>query len=219
MKRNLLFHFYTLSSYSKRFRWKGSQKIFCISLQKSGTTSVGDFFQHFGYPVVRSDLAQFRGWNKAWFRENYTKIFEDPVFKNYQVFEDAPFWAKDFYKILHKKFPKATYILFTRNSDDWFDSLVHHGEGEILGDKRFHAKNYNRAEVLHNANFNIKNHRAYYTQFYERRNREIIEYFEGEKAPFFYSSLEEPLKWSKLANFLNFEIPDDFEIHSNSRNQ
>ena len=25
------------------FKWKGSNRIFCISMQRSGTTSVGDF--------------------------------------------------------------------------------------------------------------------------------------------------------------------------------
>lgn len=215
IKRKLLYLYYSLSSYPNKFKWKSKEKIFCLSLQKTGTTSFGDFFVQQGFPVVRSDLAQFRAWNRHWYLGEFDKIFNDPVFKNNQVFEDAPFWAKDFYKVLYQKFPHAKYVLFTRNSDKWFDSLVAHSGNGILGDKRFHAKNYENNDVLENPNFILADHRDYYVRFYEKRNQEIIDFFEDKTDSFLHLSLEDPKKWYKLAAFHQLQIPEDFEIHSN----
>lgn len=215
-KNQLLNFYFTINSYKKKKLWKGNQRIFCISLQKTGTTSVGDFFEYFGYPVVRSDLAQRRKWNQYWFYGKFNKIFNDPVFKNNQVFEDAPFWAKDFYKVLYDKFPNATFILLTRDSDQWFESLVNHGNGKILGNKHFHAHNYNIPKAIEH-NFNIRSHKNHYTNFYELRNEEIIDFFKSKKATFFHETLESSEKWNNLANLLNLNIRKDFDFHSNAK--
>lgn len=217
LKRFLYSQYILIKSFSKQSQWKGNQRIFCLSLQKTGTTSVGSFFEYFDYPVLRSDIAQLRSWNLFWFNKNHNRIFRDPVFRNYQVFEDAPFWAKDFYKILHQKFPDAHFVLFTRDSDAWFNSLISHGKGGILGNKQFHAKNYDRPDVLTDSDFDIKKERAYYTRFYEKRNQEIISYFANQNANFIHLELEDSKKWEKLAKVFEIDLPENFEIHSNKR--
>lgn len=216
-RKKLLSLYFKLQSYRKKSQWKGEQPIFCISMQKTGTTSIGDFFEYFGYPVVRSDVAHLRNWNQYWYEGNSEQIFKDPVFKNHQVFEDAPFWAKDFHQILYHKFPKAHFILFTRDANAWFESLVHHGQNDILGDKRFHAVNYDQAKAIEDVNYKIQEHRSHYTQFYTRRNQEIIDFFTSNSAHFFHTTLEDPQKWEKLAQFMELEIPQGFEIHANAK--
>lgn len=214
-QKHLLQLYFTLVSYSARAQWKGKQKIFCLSLQKTGTTSTGDFFEFFGYPVVRSDLAQLRNWNLYWYQDQFEKIFSDPVFKNHQVFEDAPFWAKDFYKILYQKFPDAVFILFTRKAENWFESLATHGKDGVLGDRRFHALNYEIPEALAENDFRIRDYREHYLKFYEDRNRSVTEFFQSKSGRFFHAELEDPEKWNNLAGFLNLPLPENFEIHSN----
>ena len=217
LKKLLLYQYFTLKSYQQASQWKGNERIFCLSLQKTGTTSFGNFFEHFGYPVVRSDMANFRGWNRHWYMGAYNKIFSDPVFRHHQVFEDAPFWAKDFYKNLHQQFPNARFILFTRDPKAWFNSLLAHGNGEILGDKRFHARNYERPDVIENPEFSLKDEGAYYTRFYENRNQDILDYFRPYPANFLHLTLEDADKWKKLATFVNLDIPEDFDIHANKK--
>lgn len=217
LKKLLLSQYILVKSFSKRKQWKGQQPIFCLSLQKTGTTSVGSFFEYFDYPVLRSDLANLRLWNLFWYKGKFHWIFKDPVFKNYQVFEDAPFWAKDFYKELYQKFPQAHFILFTRDKDAWFESLLSHGKGDVLGNKKFHAKNYEREDAWKNPNFELKKERAYYTAFYEKRNTEIIDFFKQHPANFIHLRLEDPQKWEKLAKVFDLELPENFEIHSNRK--
>ena len=217
-KHRLLQGYYTLHSYKMRNHWKGTQKIFCLSMKKTGTTSVGDFFVQVGYPVVRSDLAQLRGWNKYWYMGETEKMFQDPVFKNYQVFEDSPFWAGDFYRELHEKYPEALFILFTRDAEAWYDSLVHHGKGGVLGNKQFHACIYQIPEAVQH-DFDISAYKAHYIKFYQSRNQEVLQFFKSEvKGNFFHAHLDDKDKWHKLAEFTGISIPENFNIHSNRKN-
>ncbi|MDO5655741.1 MAG: sulfotransferase [Flavobacteriaceae bacterium] len=213
-KKQLLSWYYSLKSFGLRKKWKGNQRIFILSLQKTGTTSTGDFFVHFGYPVVRSDLAQLRHWNAYWYQGEFEKIFQDTVFKNHQVFEDAPFWATDFYQILYKKFPDAKFVLLTRNSQKWFDSLAKHGNGKAPGNAQFHARIYGIPEAVEK-DFNIYDHQTHYLEFYEKRNQEIIHYFDSKQAEFIHIQLEDPLKWQKLATFAGLELNEEIRLHSN----
>ena len=92
-KRYLRSLYVLYKSFYKKSQWKGDERIFCLSIQKTGTTSFGDFFVHFGYPVVRSNLSQLRNWNAYWFLGYHKLIFWDPVFRNYQVFESLSFYS------------------------------------------------------------------------------------------------------------------------------
>ena len=101
-------------------------KIFCLSFQRTGTTSVGQFFKDFGYKVAGYDSHRSSDWSVKRFLGDYESIFKSKDFKNHQVFEDNPWWETDFYKVLYHRFPDAKFILFTRDADKWFDSMVSH---------------------------------------------------------------------------------------------
>ena len=92
-----------------KLRWKGDKtRIFCIALQKTGTTSVGDFFTYFGYPTARYKHSRDNAWTRSWFDGNYEAIFDTEDFKQRQVFEDDPWWCLDFYKyLLRHKFNRC----------------------------------------------------------------------------------------------------------------
>ncbi|MHA7865468.1 sulfotransferase [Flagellimonas marinaquae] len=216
----------------RKIRWKGRGRIFCISYQKTGTTSVGDFFEYFGYPTTRWHKSYRLGWHKDWYDGNFEAIFSSNEFKYSQVFEDDPWFYPEFYKYLFHRFPKAKFVLITRNSDAWFKSMLKHHDGQNLGNTRIHCKVYRREldfyhRLDHDTEFqplaedpdmlmSLHECDQHYKQIYETRNREVMEFF-SEHGPdrLFSCSLEDPEKWQKMGTFFNIKVPKDFEMHSN----
>ncbi|MHA7865790.1 sulfotransferase [Flagellimonas marinaquae] len=216
-----------------RFRWKGSHRVFVISYQRTGTTSVADFFRYHGYPVASVHHAWKNNWHRHWYDGNFEAIFKSLDFKCCQVFQDEPFYYPEFYKYLFHRFPKARFVLFDRNADAWFNSMHRFKNGKNLGNTRIESKVYRREqefyEMLDNNNSNfmpcntsldrlmeLSGHERHYKQIYETRNREVMEFF-SEHGPdrLFSCSLEDSEKWQKMGTFFNIKVPKDFEMHSN----
>lgn len=206
------------------FNNKKSNKIFCISMQRTGTTSVGDFFRHFNYSVADWEEHKHTQWDDFWCDGNFEAIFNSKLFQNTQVFSDNPFWYPEFYKVLFHRFADAKFVLFTRNSDDWFRSMLHHHFGEIYDHFKLHCKLYRREkdyyQKLDNNNkeqeyFKIE-HAKHYKEYYETRNREVIDFFnEKDQNRLIVCDLNDTDKWQKLGKFFGLNIPENFEVHSN----
>lgn len=209
-----------------------TEKLFCISAQRTGTTSVGQFFRHFGYDVADWDISNTNTWSYYWEQGDFERIFDSADFKSNQVFEDAPWWLPEFYKVLYHRFPGSKFILFTRNPEAWFESMLKHSGGMVPGNTRRHCKVYHREEEFYNLFgeeelksydgnlidnlLSLKGHEAHYISWYNLRNREIFEFFDSQdKGRLFHSTLEDVNKWQKLGEFLNIDVPDGFEIHAN----
>ena len=116
-----------------------SPKIFCISVQRTGTTSVGQFFRQHGFRVCTWDVSHKNEWSNSWLKGDYNAIFKSKDFAVNQVFEDDPWWCNDFYKVLFHRFPQAKFVMLERDSDKWFDSMVKHSRGKTLGNTHRHA--------------------------------------------------------------------------------
>lgn len=172
----------------------GKSKIFCISIQRSGTTSVGKFLKDHGYHT--SGYGEYsKKWSYEWSKGNVEKIFNSLEFRSYQAFEDSPWYYPDFYKVIHCRYPKAKFILFQRDPDKWFDSMLRHSKGKTLGNTHRHCKIYRRLN-----------------EFY----REAIDYFKKYTPDkLFFAHLEDHDKWQKLAGFLNVDIDKDYDVHAN----
>lgn len=207
-------------------------KIFCISFQRTGTTSVGHFFKDFGYKVAGYDRKRSNDWSVKRFIGDYDGIFRAKEFKQHQVFEDNPWFLDDFYKILYHKFPTAKFVLFTRDADKWFDSMVSHSKGKTLGNTFRHSKTYKREEEYYNKypnlDFNARmkdidnlldlneTHRDHYKSIYNLRNKEVIEYFnEFNPSALFIGQLEDSNKWKKLGDYFKINVPCDYDVHVN----
>jgi len=209
--------------------------IFCISIQRTGTTSIGDFFQNFGYKVARWNDSWKNQWSELWYQGDFESIFFSEEFKKYQVFEDDPWWLPEFYKVLFHRFPNSKFILFTRDSDTWFKSMVSHSKGRSLGNTKLHSKIYRREEEfikLIKSNPSLTNSKPeidnllglqgkedHYKRLYEIRNFEVISFFHHQNMDrFFHAKLEDSDKWVRLAKFLDIEIPKNYSVHSNKSN-
>lgn len=201
-------------------------------MQRTGTTSVGNFFSHFGFSVSRWSDSKKSQWSKLWYEGDLESIFKSDYFKSTQLFEDGPWWFPDFYKILYHRFPNSKFILFTRDSESWFKSMLSHSNGQTLGNTKIHSKVYRREKEFYEAletnnnskllkdNSQIKlsliGFEQHYRNLYEIRNKEIIAFFEKHNPNrLIHCDLSDVNKWQKLGSFLKIDVPKNFEVHSN----
>lgn len=210
-------------------------KIFCISFQRTGTTSVGQFFKDHGFEVAGYHKTRSTTWSTLRFLGKYEDIFKSKDFKKHQVFEDNPWFEEDFYKILFHKFPRAKFILFTRDSDKWFDSMVNHSNGKTLGNTFRHSRIYSRLEeffdkypeenhytdlgTIDNLLDLNESHREHYKSVYRTRNKEVIDFFKAfSPDSLFVCELEDEKKWIKLGAFFGIKVSENYESHLNKTN-
>lgn len=216
----------------KKQEWKGNHRIFCVSMQRTGTTSVGKFFEHFGYPVARWKLSWENRWSQYWYKGDFDSIFNSVEFNQYQVFEDSPWWYPEFYKILFHRFPDAKFILFTRDSKSWFDSMVSHSGGMNPGNTKIHCKVYGREKEFYEKFIPepgkgpsieeidnllpLVDQEGHYRQYYETRNREVIDFFQNYGPErLFVCDLADKDKWHRLGRFFGMDVPKSFNMHAN----
>lgn len=217
---------------NRRITKKAGGKLFCLSYQRTGTTSVGRFFKEHGYHVAGYQVNRERGWSEAWFEGDFEKIFRDPEFTSYQVFEDNPWFFPEFYKVLFNRFPDARFVLFERNPEDWFASMLRHSQGLSLGNSMRHAKVYRREWELYkyldgnNLSANLKDvdnlldmtcKKDHYISQYTLHNHEVKRFFEekGAQSRLFNCRLEDDEKWKKLGKYVGIRVASEYEVHMN----
>lgn len=216
---------------SRKFSLNKNPKIFCISLQRTGTTSTGRFFSDHAYSVATYQVSTANAWTANYFKGNYEYIFKSKDFKNSQVFEDDPWWLGDFYKVLYHQFPSAKFILLERDADKWFESMMAHSRGRTLGNTHIHTTQYQRLYEFYNSIEFDKNmytgvvdnalplneaHRTHYTNFYKIRNSEIKQFFlHHDNRRLFAARLEDEELWKKMGRFFKIEVRQDYNIHLN----
>lgn len=215
----------------RAFQLKNKPKIFCISLQRTGTTSTGQFFKDHGYPVATYGVALANAWTFRYWAGDYESIFQSYDFKTSLVFEDDPWWLNDFYKVLYHRYPDAKFILLERDVDKWFDSMVSHSNGKTLGNTHIHCGYYQRLKEFHEL---VAKHdsiytdaidsalplgeeqREHYTSFYSIRNKEVKLFFQHHDANrLFNANLEDKDLWQKMGVFFHVAINQGYNIHLN----
>ena len=221
---------YYLKKAKKRSGALFGEKIFCISLQRTGTTSVGKFFKKNGYQVANYSTQRKNSWTKLWFSGDIEKIFRSFDFITSQVFEDDPWWCGQFYKKLYHRFNRSKFILFERDPDDWFDSMLSHSEGKNPGNTYLHSFLYNRGYEFYNIfgsaknaytkkidnMLNIEGMRSHYKKIYTTRNERVKDFFENHnKKRLFYAHLYDDKKWSKMANYFDINVGKNISVHAN----
>lgn len=214
----------------KRLLWNGRSRIFCISFQRTGTTSVHRFLEDHGYQVASNGTSLRNGWHQKVFEGNYKKIFRDPEFISHQAFQDHPWFFPEIYKILYYKFPNSKFILLERDPDEWFDSMLALEEKEPGKFTRSenHAWVYGRLHeyIEENENLtalsdlpenqqNLK--RKHYRYHYICKNEEVKHFFRKRHPErLFYGNLSDPELWNDLAHFLGHNEPNS-RPHENKR--
>ena len=207
-------------------------RVFCISMQRTGTTSTGDFLADHGYSVAGWTVSDYYNWPYLYSTGNDEAIFKSTAFQAYNAFEDSPWYHPDMYKKLFNRFPNSKFILLQRDSDEWFDSMLRHSDGKTPGNTFRHCQVYNRLPEFYNRLeddddfhptlnksdnlMSLKGKRKHYTKVYENYNKEVITFFENSNPErLFTTQLEDPDKWKKLGDFLEVNVDNNYHKHSN----
>jgi hypothetical protein len=190
-------------------------KIFCLSMQRSGTTSVGDWLEAHGFARAGSPTSVRLGWTRLWLHGRFDEIFSCPEFLKAQVLEDDPWWCPGFHRELLQRFPDAKFILLTRDPDEWFESLCHHSGGRNPGWSDVHARIYARepelARILSQKPdtdpsawglLSITAHASHYKAVYERHTADVQARFAEHPEKLFTGRLDDPHSFEGICEFL-----------------
>jgi hypothetical protein len=207
-----------------------SPLVFCIGIQRTGTTSFGDFCQETLRLKRRGyEMSSLNDWTRHWMNGDYERIFASADFRTGEVFEDDPWWCPQFYEVLAARFPQAKFVLITRDQDKWFKSLTTHSGGRSLGDTDIHARVYKRErefEALKSSGasrrrigwqgLELAGHEEHYKACYQEHTDNVLAFFAKEPADrFLHIELEDPDKWRKVAKFLGYADRPYADTHSN----
>ena len=212
-------------------------RVFCLSMQRTGTTSVGKFFRDFGFEWAGAPADAENRWYLSWYEGDFEAIFSSHDFRSANGFEDSPWFLPDFYKVLFNRFVNSKFILFIRNEDDWFESMLRLGGGDIIGIQKLHSKLYRREleffelwdagvltpeepetdQFFREKVMKMVGHRDHYKRIYRLHNIEVQDYFTRHSpGALFVADLNDPQKWVKLGSFLGIEVPEDYDSYENA---
>lgn len=185
-----------------------NKRIFCIGMNKTGTSTMGHCFKKLGlYPLASPTTMtpELTKELKIFFKtRNYDDILN--FAENCKTFEDRPWNMWDMYRHIDKRFPDSLFILTVRNSDSWWRST----ERWITILKPQMKKRY----INH---LNVDNvDRSSMVKSYEDHNQQIISYFKGSKK-LLIMDLEGGDGWNKLCKFLDVPVPEEAFPHANKQ--
>jgi hypothetical protein len=198
-------------------------KVFCLGLSRTGTTSLHEAFRALGLRSVHFPIHLFTqpevlglppfrptvrlGPYAAWRRGKELKASRahhdaKSILEGNVAFSDLP--VPLYYRELDRLFPGSKFILTTRDGDSWLESMQWlFDDGAVLW-KRGHV-----GDELHQ--------RAYGTTVFdpkkldaarERHHREVVDYFRGREGDFLALRVDHgDLRYETLAGFLGLETP------------
>lgn len=171
------------------------EKIVCVGLGKTGTTSFAEAMRHLGYRHKTLGL-----------RHAYDNRRPLPIrlaLMRHQSFDDFP-WNY-LYEKVDVLYPRSRFVLTTRVSATvWFDSLLRHTERE--GETENHLSFYGYRHPSQN--------KRHFLNLYETHNARVREYFRG--CPRFTELCwEKGDGWAELCGFLDKPVPDLPFPHAN----
>jgi hypothetical protein len=205
-----------ISNFVKTF---GKQKIFCIGLNKTGTTSLRFEMEDLGFAVGNQRKAEllFDDWVKRDFRKLRRYCHTA------QFFQDAPFSYPYTFIALDQFFPNSKFILTVRDdAEQWYSSLT-----------RFHGKKWGNgnvsptAEDLKNATYIYKGFpyhsrmhvhpvtdenpydKDILTDYYETHNKNVKDYFRHRPDDLLVINLAKEGDYARFCKFIGVEKKKD----------
>lgn len=185
-------------------------KIFCVGLNKTGTSSLHKAFQILGYKSVH--YTDDNGNNiKEIILDNYLND-RDILFglQKYDAFSDwdkAPYTIKIF-KEFDRQYPNSKFILNTRDIEDWIKSRERH----VLRNRK--NKLLNPKKEIRWLDINKKKWRNQFIEHHEA----VKEYFKDRPDDIIEFDVTNADKWEKLCRFLSVKVPNQpFPVDNKKR--
>lgn len=175
-----------------------SQKIFCIGLSKTGTTTICKALEIIGYKSA-----------------HFIKV-ED--FHKYDVVGDSP--VPILYKALDLEYPNAKFILTKRDKDKWLKSFLKHLE-KWQSEKQIDIGNA-RSDVLVTRFYlygTLDPNPEKLASGFERYHTEVEDYFAARPNDLLTMDITQGDGWEKLCGFLGCPIPSTEFPLSNTAQQ
>lgn len=163
--------------------------IFCIGMGKTGTKTICSALKVLGYCISHHD-AKFNRLLIDYLDTRVMKPLLVDIFKRKDVFADGS--ERYRFQELDELFPKAKFILTTRNVDTWLVSHANHS--------------YIR-HVKRRKNINGDYWRGRLKTFHSH-HKAVKEYFQGRKDFLEINFCDRNDKWEPICNFLNKKIPN-----------
>jgi len=188
---------------------KTKNKIFCIGLNKTGTSSLHEAFKILGFRSVHYDCNE--GKIKDIISDNHkNKNNLLSGIEHYNAYSD---WnhpsINHLYKEFDKQYPNSKFILNTRNLEDWLISREKHVK------KKPNLKELQK-KYPSSAWFNIDK-KAWKKEWIEL-HKEIKDYFKDRPNDFLIIDVPKGEGWEKLCPFLEVPFPDQPFPHCNKSN-
>ena len=196
-----------------------AEKVFCIGLSKTGSTSLEQALKDLGYRL--GDQHQGELLLPAYAARNFRPIVEFGLTAD--AFQDAPFSFPFTYLALDQSFPNAKFILSVRDdSDQWYRSLVRF-HSKLFGGGRIPTKDdlvrstysypgfvWDSVKLLLNPSEEDIYHKPTLVSYYDRHNADVRDYFRS-KSNFLEINLADKGAYERFCDFLGKQpIAEDF---------
>lgn len=199
-------------------------KVFCIGLSRTGTTSLcrglevlGYKSLHFSLPlfvhpeiispnlsfVPQRKLNLYRRWRRNLELRSVTSILDPQVFDKFDVFGDLPF--PQVFKTLDEKFPNSKFIYTYRDEEKWLKSMKW----------LFHEGNILYSAGLLQDEMNLKMYQCYQydptalLRSYRDHHKKVLSHFANRPDDILVINIdEERIDFKKLCAFLGKPVPE-----------
>jgi hypothetical protein len=167
---------------------KPEQKVFCVGLQKTGTTSLQYALSMLGFRVAGyfsvNDLSQQpEMWQRA-----------ETMLPQFDAFADNP-WPL-YFRELDSMFPDAKFILTTRDPERWYASVCKH-----FGESESQMRRW-----VYGAGSPIGNKKDYISKL-TGHQADVRKHFTGRPNDLIEFDVVQGDGWGKLCNFLGKSVP------------
>lgn len=216
LKKHFAFYFKgSIKNSISTFKVVKKQKIFCIGLNKTGTTSLKKEMENLGFVV--GDQRQAELLFEDWVKKDFRRLIK--YCRTAQFFQDAPFSFPYTFIVMDQAFRGSKFILTIRDDEEqWYQSLIWF-HGKLWGNGHIPPT----AEDLKNANF-IREGFPYYVRkhlnnvlddniydkdllmdFYKTHNKNVVDYFRHRPNDLLVINLKENDSYARFCNFLGIE--------------
>lgn len=190
------------------------QKIFCVGMNKTGTTSLEAALKILGFKMGVQEDAELL--LEDWAKRDFKRIIA--YCKTADAFQDIPFSLEYTYQILDQMFPGSRFILTKRNNgDEWYESLLRH-HTVIVGKNRvptpddlkeFSYRHKGWLWLYHKFVFDADETTLFdkhtYLQVYHRHNALVLDYFKYRSEDLLVLKPSEPSAMELLCEFLKIK--------------
>ncbi|MBT3321284.1 MAG: hypothetical protein HN392_03265 [Anaerolineae bacterium] len=179
-----------------------STRVFCLGLQKTGTTSVESVLQDMGYQTSKHYKALDHEFHMSLNRGKFSELRR--ISELFDAFQDTPWFL--FYEEFDKWYPGSKFILTIRDSSSWWLSFLNYFRDQSVSSNEF-VYGYG----------NPIGHEKEIVARYERYNRDVIEYFKDRSEDLLIIDVSDKKALEKISNFLGKASSYTKMPHKNAR--